>query len=135
MGTELLEAGDVAASPALKALITAGPARDPLGVLDGLVPVELGGPQADGVGDLDDPAGRLVAEHPDGEDSGGTRFTMSATAVGVIWRGEGAKTKPTVGPHADGQERIGLRGDPLDLDDRRVAIRPADASSRRNPTG
>ena len=138
----------IAGSPAVKALmVQADPRRDPLGVLDRLVPVQLHRAEADRVGDLDHPAGRLVPEHADGQHlrrAAASRCRPPRAAV--IWRGDGAKMNPTrVGAQADRQQGVGLRGDPADLDDTgarsprlgsdRRARRPGDrpAPSPRGP--
>jgi hypothetical protein len=65
--TELLEPGDRRVAGAERLDRARNPRRDPLGVLDRLVPVQLHRAQPDGVGDLDHPARRLVAEHADGQ--------------------------------------------------------------------
>ncbi len=97
--------------------------RHPLGVLGRLVPVELRGAEPGAVHDLHDPLGRLVAEHPDGEDLGREPLRRCADGWGATWRGRGCEHEPDgVGPEADGQEGVGLRGDAADLHEH--ALRP-----------
>ena len=69
-----------------------------------LGPVELGGPQADRLGDLDDLAGQVVAEHAHGEDVLGHGGDDLAGLVDVdLPAGGGEDHADGVGAGVDGE--------------------------------
>ncbi len=103
--------------PAGKALIVKGIARrHPLGVLGGLVPVQLGAPQPDAVDDVHHACLCLVAKHPHRQDLGWDPLDDASHRLRRdLARRRGEDESDGVGSQAHGQEGIGLRRDPADL--------------------
>ena len=93
------------------------PLADPVRLLGRLPPVQLGGLEAGGVNDLDDPPGGVVAENPHGQEifAGQALDDVGHPLRGNLTGRRGEDEPDGIGAHGDGQQGVVLRSGAANL--------------------